>query len=278
MLRFYKSTTALYVLFCVISAGLTLLFFHNFQPALYTESEALKMVASIGHVISTLVILFVLVPVSAVAANMIANKKYNKIMRLLTNDCDPFRFLEENAALLHGKHPLSPAARQIRANMLVGYHNVGDFSTAIQNGESICIEPIKKTEQFTIVVCHLNLCIGYYMLHDRVGIERHLQEAIRLIQSEKKALAELGQERLAFVEALINIENGSYDAAAVYFEHQLHLAQTCYDQVKHHYYLATICEKKGNDADRRQHLAFVAQYGNRLAIADEARNILSETA
>lgn len=280
MIKFIKKSLVLYILFCFLSLSLTFLLFFEWDMTIGGHSyhfHPIQITNPILEILVPAIFVIICVIVSTLIAALIANKSYEKIISKLNQQCDPYDYLQHHLPLMKKATKPNPADLLIQTNSAVGYHAAGDDASAIQIGERLCSLPVQAPAYSIAAMIHLNLCSSYYTLGDIPAMVRHMNAAADYLHTCKPDQNYLlAFARLADTECLLNIANGNYSAAQLYLHNRLKAEQLPYQLVISHHYLAEIYEKTNRPDLAREHLQYVAQYGNRLAIAEQARQKLAQ--
>ncbi|MDD6236500.1 MAG: hypothetical protein PUB00_03865 [Clostridiales bacterium] len=280
MIKFMKKSLALYILFCFLSLSLTFLLFVEWKMNVGKRTYSFHLIQITNPILEILfpvAFAVICVILSTIIAFLIANKEYEKIASKLNQQCDPYDYLQHHLPLMKKATKPNPTDLLIQTNSAVGYHAAGDDASAVQIGERLCSLPVQTPVYPIAAMIHLNLCSSYYALGDIPAMVRHMNTAadyLRTCKPDQNSLFALA--RLADTECLLNIANGNYSAAQLYLHNRLKAKPYPYQQASMHYYLAEIYEKTSRPDLAQEHLQYVAQHGNRLAIAEQARQKLAQ--
>ena len=271
MLRLYKQFVALYIVLCVVFGALLYgLPLWILDPATGAGLLALSVVSLIAFFAAVLALIIV--------CYYLARREYiYSSLSLLSDQCDPERFLEKQLPLT-AKVYRSKLYPNMLFNLASGLAASGRTEEAVFNLESLCACPPQKQTNAFIILAHLRLAV--LCVDDAQKTSYHAAQAAALLQ----VLSQKGETAFGFLynefaltEAVQNLHCGAAEAALRCFENRLRLVSrehSLQEQNMLHFYCASACEKLGDIAAQRAHLQFVAQYGNRLHIAAQARQIL----
>jgi len=284
MIKYFRKTLVFYILVCLAGLSLSTLLFYStswtnsfgietyilglwiFQRPL-SSSDA----ASLFYLLSLL--LFVLLP--ALLIRRFSMKQFQKTLNLLLDACDPQKLLEQLSPLLTRGEENSSAKQLILSNYAMGLVETGKLPEAIKIMEELLTRPIDRKVLINKAAFYCNLATCYCKNGELDKAKEALQKGKEILMANKSHRYFYAY-KLYFYDAdhIILFYEGEYETALTCFKNALPLAKNRYNEVCIHYRLAKIYEKLGDASQQKEHLRFVADNGNTLKIAEEARQLL----
>ena len=209
-----------------------------------------------------------------------------KIQAIFDEDCDPIRYIKEMTALLDRPIKNKDHHMAFVTNLALGYIHNGQANQGIRLVEDLLKHHDKyQYDVLTSASVNLVLCLGYLSIGNLNAAEKHYQKMgldCDRAKSDKLEDAAINIEAfLRTLDARFSFEEGRYEEALRYFESLFNelLDEPSYrlSTALGRFRLALIYEKLGNSAKEKEHLEYVAEYGNLLHVARLAREKL-ETA
>lgn len=198
----------------------------------------------------------------------------NPTVLTLHDQCDPYPLLAETEDQLG--YVKNRGSRQLlTVNRAAALIELGRFEDALTALEALNIDDPAPLPIVRYVYYH-NAALTAMACGQREKAEVYARKAEHQAPSVK---GKQWQAMLDYTAQALYIEmrlaDGDYDAARRALEHKTELPHTM-ARVHHEYQWARMELAQGNASAARFHLDFVALYGNKLAVADEARKTLEE--
>lgn len=204
----------------------------------------------------------------------IATKKHNKILLKLNENCDPYDFLN-NYIGFAGMRTNTNLKALILLNLTAGYINTGDFAQA----KVVMADAWKLTGKNPIILTtsHLmQVSISCYE-NDIITAQQELAAAKAIIDTayiNKPAKIQI-LNTYNINAARINIYNNCFENTEQLLLQSLNNAQYACTRVCINNCLYELYKKQNRTEEAHQALTYVAEHGNKLAVAEEARQLLS---
>lgn len=289
MLLYFRKSKILYFTAAFLGAALILLPFGT--RTVFVAGRAVEAPLLPFHIflpgpamavpfLSLLVILWIFL--CAFAANKIALTEYKKILALLTRDCDPPAYLTAADCRFRGKNIRSAAVRTMLAlNAVTAYEAMDRFEDAEQILGNLG-DPATFGRGRSRPVLQL-------MFHSLAASccreDGNLENAAREIACMKALLAsgKLPAKKLGTYrdlcrqqEYLRNMQQGDFTGALEFFTEQDARAETQLQKVNLQALLGGIHLHRSEPEQARPCLEYAVRYGNRLAVAGHAKELLEK--
>ncbi len=214
--------------------------------------------------------------ISGAFAIRLARKEFKKILNILYEECNPQKYLEHLSPLLTRGEKNSSVKRTIQSNYAVGLSASGDNEAAIQMMEDLLTRPMKKRFLIVKAIFYRNASMYYCQnSYNLMKAKEMLQKGKEiLLQNQDNRLYENYKIHFYDAENIILFYEGDYQTTLKHFANALVLAKSKYSKVNTNFMLARIYEKLGDITQQKERLNFVAEEGNSLQIAIEARELL----
>lgn len=197
-------------------------------------------------------------------------KRYNKIMSLLFDNCDPIEYLNANLKLLNQN--LSPnLLNLLKINISAGYISAGDLQQTYSVLSDI---KLSGNENPTVMFTLYNNWLNYYTqtgnYENAAKAANDAQKYINMIKNLKTRQ----KANYTFNHSLagLKIKTGDLYGAEAVLQECLKISQQKYYIINSHFSLAELYEKQGRIADAKREYELVASNGNKLAVSKKAYN------
>lgn len=263
MIRLFKDLWIILIVSCVVIVVSTITLEIVFIDYINDFILVLMMIAFIS---AMLIIFFLL--------NHISHKRYKAIAYILNEHCDPYAFLGKQFDLK--KRNVGYILNQLTIlNIAIAYNNIGDIGNmqkALDDINGKFMHP---------VITAMKMC-----LQSNTYFQRGEFEDCRLLLNQAKDINDKSirnKENKRNIEfsyitgiASLQIRQGQTESVEELLVPYLSPDRYMLERVSVSYILAELYFLQGRTEEEIQALQFVAQNGNRLHIANEARKRLSD--
>lgn len=203
---------------------------------------------------------------------VIANMRHKKLLNILSEQCDPYAFLESYMKLLDRK--VNAVVRtNLMLNIAAGYIDAGDFV----QGEAV-LNDIDKNQSNSTVIALIYSIWAVLLINkqDIAGAQRALADMRAQAENSKMNSVDAANvnKRYNVLSANINIELGYLDGAEQLLGDALAQAECMMEKVSINCLLAQLYKKQGRKEEAKQAYLFASVNGNKLYIAEKAREEL----
>lgn len=204
----------------------------------------------------------------------IAQKRLKRIIDIMTEECDPYKFIEQILPLAQQKNRQNIKALLL-TNLAAGYINAGDTvqaKTVLSDITKICTNnPIVRAN-----ICNLWAVLSINE-DNTVGIPSMLADLLKYSnQIRQKKLKYTVLSSYNNLTARYNLLSGKTDGVEQVFKLQLENSTHLLEKNSAHYNLATLYIKQNRIEEAKQALQFVIANGNKLHLVTEAKEMLAE--
>lgn len=245
---------------------------------------------------------------------LIAQKRLKRITDIMTEECDPYKFIEQILPLAQRKNRQNIKALLL-TNLAAGYINAGDtvqaktvLSDIAKIGTNNPIVQANICSLWAVLSINENHTVGIpSMLADLLKYsnqikQKNLKCTVRSSYNNITALYNLlfgipsmlanllkysnqiRQKNLKYsflcsyniLTARYNLLSGKTDGVEQAFKLQLENSTHLLEKNSAHYNLATLYIKQNRIEEAKQALQFVVEHGNKLYIATKAKEMLAE--
>lgn len=263
ILLFKKLKTIQIITLCITCVVFLALTFH------FINSEQDTIITNLLLIIYAVLLFFI-----ALIFEKTAAKKHDKILFKLTEQCDPYDFL--NSYIGFAKINMPPVTKTgILVNLATGYINADDYIQA----KAVLADARKfsKKNPINLISCHLTQVSVSYHDNDISTAQQSLAAAKAIIDTSylTKSVKNQLLNNYNIYAAELNIYNNCLDGTESLLLDSFQNAQTMLNRVCIQFCLYELYTKQNRTEEARQALIYVAEHGNKLAIAKEARQLLS---
>jgi len=197
-----------------------------------------------------------------------------QISLILDKELDPEKFLKEMTLFSEKyKFPIDMWLRN-KISLGSGFNASGRIAEQIELYEKLLLKDNneKYLPKSLRTVVYSNLSVAYL---SNKNLNKALQHyAIFKISRNYKLMRRYRPNAITRVEATIAYLEGRYDEALTSMCNLLHTEQTNYQKMDTHFQLGQIYKEIGDVKSQTEHLQYVAKHGNKLHIANVAREML----
>lgn len=197
-----------------------------------------------------------------------------RISLILYKELDPEKFLEKIVSSFEKNKLYAEIWLRNKMDLGVGFNASGRIEEQIELYENLLLKGnnqryLSKSLRSAI---YSNLTVAYLS-------NGNLNKALQYYETFKthydyKLMRRHRPNVIKRIEAKIAYLEGSYDEALNSMCSLLHTELTNYQKMDTHFYLGQIYKEIGDVKSQREHLQYVAKHGNKLHIANVAREML----
>ena len=195
-------------------------------------------------------------------------KKFDK-------DCNPLGFIKRGNWLLKFYKPHQQMFIHVQINRAVAFIEMGKFEDAIKVLESLNINNKLFSNIVVRFTYYNNLIYAYYNLNKVDEAEVIFNERFKELYDQSKNIRSL-TEAVQMFDAIRLFYLKAYEESKIKLESILDLPYVKRRNVVAMYFLAKIAELNGDIEEAMKKFKIVAQEGNILYVAQEAKNILNQ--
>jgi hypothetical protein len=224
-----------------------------------------------------LVVLFTWTLVFAHVANKMAIRDYEHINRILTNDCDPERFINALSKQFHINHMSHKGLyNAVMLNICTGLGAAGRYEEMRNALNQIVIPKGRRWLPHKFTYAH-NLLVCCLELGDKDSSQKYMAEMKSILENEKfpKKLLQQYKEIYLQDECLRGINQDSSEEEQNLKE-RFSNAKNQIQKVAIQFSLGAFYLKQSEKEQARQAFNYVIDYGNKLAVVAKARKCLEE--
>lgn len=274
MIRLYKSIYALYLTLALVGVFFIAVFSCFFEQSHPDASPAINLLV--------FAIMLLWVFVNVFLFNRLARRMYKKVMAIINEQCDPARFIAEMVPLLHRITRRTNVLADLQITLSSGLIEDGRFNEALGLLRTITIKRGRAANTLRAVYLN-NLCAAFLYAGDTENAQRALDDLIRLRNTSKMSkLLKAQINSLHFQKQLyLQMARGDFDGVQLVCSEYFKSAKTRRGKAHAQYRLAAVYEHNGKMDDAREAYRYVAENGNQLWVARQAReklNSLPQTA
>lgn len=210
----------------------------------------------------------------AILFTLIAQKRLKRITSIMTEECDPYKFIEQILPLAQQKNR-QYAKTLLLTNLAAGYINAGDMIQA----KTVLSDIAKIGTNNPILRANVcNLWTVVFLNENNISnIPPALADLLKYSnQIKQKNLKYTVLRCYNSLTALYNLLSGKTDGAEQVFKLQLENSTHLLDKNISHYNLAMLYIKQNRIDEAKQALQFVITNGNKLYIATKAKEKLTQ--
>lgn len=205
---------------------------------------------------------------------LIAQKRLKRITAIMTEECDPYKFIEQILPLAQRKNR-QYAKTLLLTNLAAGYINAGDMVQA-----KTVLSDIAKIGTNNPVL-RANICNLWTVVFLN---ENNISNIPTALADLLKYSNQIKQKNLKYtvlccynsLTALYNLLSGKTDGAEQIFKLQFENSTHLLDKNISHYNLALLYIKQNRIEEAKQALQYVTENGNKLYIATKAKEKLTQ--
>lgn len=260
---------------------LSLCFFSS-AAAVVLTAAALAAVAFFAFpylgIVSTLLLLLIVELFAAGLIRRLSVKELSKIGAALFDRCDPDAYIRENERLLRRLARRSRYCVTVKSNLAVGYYSRGET----EKGIGLCRELIREKEgapgTSILPILHMNLCTMLLSLGRTEEAEESFQSAYELVVKfpENTPIGRQYRGQMNLLELRRRVMNGASGGCEGQLLQRFTRASSVYEKVNIQQLLSVFYRQAGEMGKYRSALRYVAENGNLLYVAREARKVLAE--
>lgn len=195
-------------------------------------------------------------------------RKAGKLMQLLNVTLDPGQYVEEVTVIIKGGVD-KRTATILNNNLATAYGQLGEYDKAIKIYKEVLSEP--KFNYHGVVNGQLTQM--YLAKKDVPAAQKSWQVFKRALSPKHEKSLE---RYVRSIEGHFALLDGEYEQSLATHLDLLSSVQAKGEEVHLRYRLAETYEKLGQRDEQKEQLAFVAEHGNKLHIANLARQQLQE--
>ena len=222
-----------------------------------------------------IIISWIVTFLNQIVFNIFAAKKYNQIVSILNDECDPIKYLNTYYPLAQ-QNINAKFKPLVLLNLASGYISVGDYAQAKNVLVSIDLSQAKPFER---IFFHCHWTSIFLNEHNFAEAEKALNFISQLVNSSKlkpEQIADVNRIRNLYA-ARINIEKGCFDGAEQTLNELLRTAEFNYSRISTKYTLAKLYIRQNRIDKAVEAMKYVAENGNTLNIAQKARYYLKSS-
>ena len=274
MIRLFRSAKLLYVGLIILGCVPITLFFGLVN---HNGKQVLPLFGLKANAVLWYILLFGWIFVSAFLAEIYARIKYKKIADILTEECDPTRFILIIEKILK-KRNLGKCKNGILINFSTAYLNLEHKDAVKQILDNIGYFANNRLGAINRVAYYNNLFCYYVSIKDLTNAEvvlNYMQESL-----EDKKLSETDRRRfyILYTEKTFSfqIAKGNFDGAEQIFRIMFEREKSMFAKVTAKFILGQIYLHYGRTEEAKSAFEYVIQHGNKLYNVQKAKQYLQE--
>lgn len=208
----------------------------------------------------------------------LAARRFNKkIVSIVEEECDPVRFIAALMQLLQKTRPKTHIRASLQLDLSMGLIQNGRFDEALALLRTVFIGRgragfMERAAYFN------NLCAAFLEAGDLDNARCALDDLARLYNEGKvpQKFQAVLYSRCQRMRLLLQMGRSNFDGVQLYFSEEFQTAQNRQGKVTAQYRLAQTYEHEGKTDKAREAYLYVAENGNTLWVARQAREMLKK--
>jgi len=238
---------------------------------LYSRGE-ISYVLLISAFVCYIAVFFVIIRYQKKIKALVAEHK--KISLILYEELDPEKFLGEMALFLKKEKLPAEIWLKSKLDLGLGFNASGRIAEQIELYENLLLKDNneKYLSKSLRTVVYSNLSVAYLSNGD-LNKARQCYEIFKSYHNYK-LVRRYRPNSITRFEAKVAYLEGRYNEALMSMSNLFHTEQTNYQKMDTHFQLGQIYKAIGDVKSQTEHLQYVAKHGNKLHIANVAREML----
>ena len=228
------------------------------------------------HPVLAFLIFIIIVFASAFISTVYAAKLNNKIVKIYTEECDPYTYINKYENIL--KRGLGNARTFVLINLSSGYLTIENSEKAKQILDGIKSFPNNKRGIESQVVFYNNLCSYYLQINDIPNAEKMLENMLCFLQNEKfpKQRYDRTYNHYTDKQYSINIAKGIFNGAEEVFSIQFNREKTKLGKIFAKYQLGKIYIHFERFEEAKEAFEYVINNGNKTYYVGKSIDFLNQ--
>jgi len=273
MMKVFRSSMLLYFGLIILGVLLVIPFFVTIETM---DGKIFPLGSEPLQPVSAVLILVIWVLISALIATRRAAKLSARIVRLYTQECDPYTYIDKYEKIL--KRWIGNARNYVLLNLSSGYLATENLQKAKQTLDSVGKLSNKKAGLQNQVVYYNNLCAYFLQLNDIASAEKMLESMLGVLRDKKFSKLQYDYLYNYYIgkQYCINLAKGNYVGAEEVFLIQFNREKSKLGKVVAKYQLGIIYFNLKRIEEALEAFEYVVNNGNKTYYVGKSIDFINQ--